>query len=709
MISPNWQPYLNAIARHYEQWWTLYTLTDMLHRDRENQRPLSSPFDFGLMVEAVKQAAVDREPGEPGEPEEKPKEKIERLPVLEGVRKYAAEHVLLRGRPGFGKSTALARLMLDGAEGKIPVLVELRFWQRSVGDRILASLHKHDPTLNLDEATLKTLLHQGCFLLLMDGVNELPSEAARRDVTRFRQDFPQTPMIFTTRELSVGGDLGIEKKLEMQPLTEPQMQGFVKAYLPDQSDQLLRQLKDRLREFGQTPLLLWMLCGLFQQTGTIPPNLGMVFRQFTQGYERNVKQDAPVSAESRRWWSPLLQRLAFGMMHEDAQLTSTVEFRVAIARSEALAVFKQFLQQEGVNAPASLAAECLDDLLEHHLIQLNGDQIEFRHQLLQEYYAAEYLLQLLPTLSDAKLKRDYLNYLKWTEAIAMMLALVDDEGQALQVVDLALNDVDLMLGARLAGDVKPALQLKTVSRVSALEIPDLLKIELLEHTRSDKAIPVLLKAIKDPHFDVCWIAIEALQKLGSEEAIPVLPKTLEDPILLEDPDSVRRVVAAFRMSKVKMIPGLIRASEDSEFDTHLSGAVASAKMGSVEAVLVLLEALEAPDFLVRERAVEVLGKLSSPSQLATLWQARLKHPADEDLRDAIASIQARCKFYNYEIFQSLPTEEKPDSSISQPTIIYDQRGATIGNVAHTVQGNQVTNPAAPDSTSSRETSDDSET
>lgn len=424
MTSPDWQPYLNAIARHYAQWWTLYTLTDTLHRDRKQARPLTSPFDFGLMVEAVKQAAVDREPGEP---EENLKEKIERLPVLEGVRKYAAEHVLLRGRPGSGKSTALARLMLEGAEGKIPVLVELRFWQRSVGDRILASLHKHDPTLNLDETTLKTLLHQGCFLLLMDGVNELPSEAARRDLACFRQDFPQTPMIFTTRELSVGGDLGIEKKLDMQPLTEPQMRSFVKAYLPDQADQLLRQLKDRLREFGQTPLLLWMLCGLFQQTGTIPPNLGMVFRQFTQGYERNVKQDAPVSAESRRWWSPLLQRLAFVMMHEDAQLTSTVEFRVAIAHSEALAVFKQLLQQEGVNAPGSLAAECLNDLLEHHLIQLNGDQIEFRHQLLQEYYAAEYLLQLSPTLSNAKLKRDYLNYLKWTEAIAMMLGLVKEK------------------------------------------------------------------------------------------------------------------------------------------------------------------------------------------------------------------------------------------------------------------------------------------
>jgi predicted NACHT family NTPase len=43
-------------------------------------------------------------------------EKIERLSVLEGLRKYASEHLLLVGRPGSGKSTALARLLLEEGE-----------------------------------------------------------------------------------------------------------------------------------------------------------------------------------------------------------------------------------------------------------------------------------------------------------------------------------------------------------------------------------------------------------------------------------------------------------------------------------------------------------------------------------------------------------------------------------------------------------------
>jgi predicted NACHT family NTPase len=52
------------------------------------------------------------------EREEEVREKrVEQFPVLAGLRKYALgderEHVLLAGRPGSGKSTALRQLVLE--------------------------------------------------------------------------------------------------------------------------------------------------------------------------------------------------------------------------------------------------------------------------------------------------------------------------------------------------------------------------------------------------------------------------------------------------------------------------------------------------------------------------------------------------------------------------------------------------------------------
>jgi predicted NACHT family NTPase len=129
----------------------------------------------------------------------------------------------------------------------------------------------------------------------------------------------------------VGGDFGIEKRLEMQPLNATQMQQFVRAYLPQQGEEMLGRLGEKLREFGQTPLLLWMLCELFQQTGEIPPNLGLVFHHFAKSFERKIKEDVPVAAESRRWWGELLQHLAFAMMQGEAP----TEFYAVIPRRDA--------------------------------------------------------------------------------------------------------------------------------------------------------------------------------------------------------------------------------------------------------------------------------------------------------------------------------------------------------------------------------------
>lgn len=207
-MSSQFQPYLQSIATTYEKWSELYTLTDAQGREKIRVKQ-SAPFDFGLMVQTVKRE----------EREQQNEEKVERFPVLEGIRQYADQHVLLVGRPGSGKSTALARLMLEEAEAaltpspfpklgrgeeerRIPVLVELRYWQSSIEQLILNSLTRHGLSVDQFEAVLSRSL------LLFDGVNELPSEEARSQLSAFRRNHPKLPMIFTTRDLSLGGRSG---------------------------------------------------------------------------------------------------------------------------------------------------------------------------------------------------------------------------------------------------------------------------------------------------------------------------------------------------------------------------------------------------------------------------------------------------------------------------------------------------------------------
>ena len=549
-MSRDFANYLQSVCDTYQHWWSLYTITDVEGSKTAQRQEMPLLFDFGLMVEMVQAKQQER-----GETPENTEQKTERLPMQEGLRKYAENHLLLVGRPGSGKSTALARLLLEeagvedaerGRRGdgesenvlisprRLPVLVELRQYKTSVLDLIRQFLRRHK--LRLESADIERLLDDGQFLLLVDGVNELPNEDARRDLKTFRQNYPNTPMIFTTRDLGVDGDLGIEKKLEMQPLTEEQMQQFVRAYLPEQGEEMLRRLGDRLQEFGQTPLLLWMLCSLYKQTGNVPPNLGLVFRCFAQSYDGKIKDDVPVSGESRRWWQELLQHLAFEMMQGETR----TELRVTIDKREAEAIFEKFLQGK-VDYPATRAKEWLEDLLKHHLIQVvSNEQIEFRHQLLQEYYAAECLLQQLPNISNEKLKRDYLNYLKWTEPLALMLALQEKEAQAVRVVELALK-VDLALGARLAGEVKREFQEKTVGLILELNVPELLKIEFLGITKSGYGVAFLShRLLQNEDSVVRRRAASALGEIKDTQAVQALIQALND----EDSDVRRSAVSA---------------------------------------------------------------------------------------------------------------------------------------------------------------------
>jgi len=655
-------PYLCSICQTYAQWWKIYTLTDVVGKQRDKQQQFSPLLD--LMVQTV----------EPQQREEG-KEKIERLAVIEGLRKYAPDHVLLVGRPGSGKSTALVRLLLEEAERgrdartrgrgdaemekerdvfRIPVLVELRFYQHSVLERVKAFLLQHDPDLDVDEEILQKWLRQGRLLLLLDGFNELPTEEARQQVRVFRKDYPKTPMVFTTRHLQVGGDLNISKKLEMQPLTDAQMRQFVCAYLPQQGEQMLRQLGSRLREFGETPLLLWMLCSVFASNSyQIPANLGSVFRRFTEKYDYQLKQGIVTDQESRDWWQDLLQHLAWVM----TQGKSKTELMVAISRQEAKVKLTEFLRGK-VNSPDSCARRWLQDLLDYHLIQVDpgSNQLGFCHQLLLEYYTAENLLQRLGNLSNQQLKWDYLNYLKWTEPFALMMQLLEDQDQAVRVVKLAL-EVDWFLGARLAGEVKSEFQEETVGLVVGLSLPRLFKVILMGATKSDKAIFELTKALESSDYEVRRIAADALEKIGSDAVFSTLINALEysdyrmhrvrniatndrgeigsgDAVIsfinaLKNSDYEVRERAALALGEISSdfaIPYLIKTLEDdSNYDVRWRAAEALGKIGSDAAVTHLIKALKDPDYGVRFGVAEALGKIGSDAAVTHLIKA-LKDP-----------------------------------------------------------------------------------
>ena len=516
MATPvDFPKYLQSLVESYKKQQHLYTLTD-------------------LQVEVrVEKPPEDR--SQPPSAENKPETKIERLEVLAGLRKYVQQgKVLLVGKPGSGKSTVLQRfrweLALEALEGGRSTdsgvgAVEGR---SSIVEAICAEFRQGK--LRVSPEDVDDLLLDRKLLLLLDGVNEMPSQKRRQELQLFREENSDTPMIFTTRDLALGGSLGIEQQLEMCALTQPQMREFVHKHLPQHGDLLLGQLRDRLREVAETPLLLWMLCKVFKPNLKIPQSKGELFQEFDRQYDE-FKGVPSVSDDFRRFKPELLQQLAFAMLQGDS--LQPRDGWVAISRHRAEGILERWLGDRRVLDAPTKAKEWLEDLLEHHLLQVAAkpEEIEFHHQLFQEYYAGRALLKLFEdkhsdVMDDERLQHFYLNYFKWTEPLAFMLSLLPDQVQAVRVVRLAL-DVDLRLGARLAGEVQREFQQRTVGLVDGLDVPRWLKVELLGEARSDNAIPELLKLVEYSDSDVRRMAADALGKIGDAQAIPGLLKLVE--------------------------------------------------------------------------------------------------------------------------------------------------------------------------------------
>lgn len=557
----------------------------------------------------------------------------EQFAVLEGLRKYASEHVLLVGKPGSGKSTSLRRLLWEEAgrcleaieQGNseippIPILIELR----GLSDLVLAAIQeKLGWWLDLDEKTLKALLRDRRLFVFLDGLNELPNEQAWQAVDQFRQVCAdlKVPLIITTRELGSGLVQGNVKKLEMLPLTETQMRKFVYKQLPETGEELWRQIQGKLRELAETPLLLKLLCDVFEQNGQIPKSRGDLFRkEFARRYEEfKPERYRNISEDSRRFAFDLLSYLAFTMVqgepHTDPCQPSASW--ITIPKTQAEKILATFLASDRTSTleDRTKAKEWLEDLVEWHLLQVASDptHIEFHHQMFQEYYAAEWLAPQLAVLSDEEQRYYYLNYLKLTEPLAMSMSFVESEALAMRMVKLAL-EVDLYLGARLAGEANPDFQQKTIDLVIAeceqRKLPPLIKVICLYKARSLVTIPNLINALYEPDADTQEKAFQALTEIADATILPYLLQVIENPDGKKYPLIIDIIDLLVSLDPKKTtLPKLLNLLKSQYPGIREIAALALGKFNTIECIPGLVQALNDPTIRVRRSVVSSLGEI----------------------------------------------------------------------------------------------------
>lgn len=306
--------------------------------------------------------------------------------ITDALERYP--QVALVGDPGSGKSTTLrylqitqARLASNG-QGHIPLFVNLAEWPASVPDLKTLLVHERNvrgcPVLPPSE-----------FILLLDGLNELGEQhyASRvESIQNWIDENPAARVVVTSRQqqYAQGKQLAIPT-VTIHPLTDSQIEEFVGRYLtPADAAGLLSSMgwesrarggSRHLSRLAQNPFQLVLMCWVFAQQRSLPDTRGELLRRLTEwSYERERESARHCGLSSDEMVAGL-GRLAF----------RAVQVRSATAIEE------------------TWAAKQMPDHLDYERVRALGENmgllrrtkkeryVQFAHQLVLEYFAAEHL------------------------------------------------------------------------------------------------------------------------------------------------------------------------------------------------------------------------------------------------------------------------------------------------------------------------------
>ncbi|HUQ54153.1 NACHT domain-containing protein [Lentzea sp.] len=220
-------------------------------------------------------------------------------PLVEEGRLTARKFVVV-GNPGAGKSTFIRRMIhrTATADGRVvPLLVQLKHHQKLKDDFVSILTGELRPLVQREvpRQHLTDLLDSGDVLVVFDGLDEVGGLAARRAVVlaieAFAARFPLTRIVVTCREESYSVAMLDSEAFPVHWLPDfddAQVAHYVRTWFSlmhshsgingTHSSAFLND-SEHVRDLRSNPLMLSLLCMLYQSEGYIPENSADVYRE----------------------------------------------------------------------------------------------------------------------------------------------------------------------------------------------------------------------------------------------------------------------------------------------------------------------------------------------------------------------------------------------------------------------------------------------
>ena len=456
------------------------------------------------------------------------------------------------------------------------------------------------------EPLLRQKLETGKCILLLDALDEVPKEQRQelsRKLDRFAHNY-DCPLVCTSRIVGYGGSfLDDAKEVEIVPFNKQQREAYInnwftnaKEHLKDKKvspQGLIRELqhKPQISGLAQNPLLLSLLCSLYQEEELVLParRCGV----YTQAVEymlekwRNDNQRQPQGKGFLQAKVRLLEKLAYEFSCGDKEVFS---------EDDLYDLIKTFLQ--GEKLPKVWRDKDEDDVI-GELTEVDGiiqhlpgtdKEYLFLHRTFQEYFTASYLKRVIEEdeARGIELAKAHFWEFDWHETLSLLAGLLDNPKPLLEAIMQGKDDIfrhQLLLAGQCVAECE--------------ESEDGLVGEVIEKVWEFWKSGKYYSWFNSTFFLLC--------KTHGQMCKCLLKG-------LKDTDSYVRRKAALSLGRrgdSQATSALINAISDSEISVRNSAVLALGQIGENEATSALVDALNGKDINIKGAVVLELAKIGS--------------------------------------------------------------------------------------------------
>ena len=379
--------------------------------------------------------------------------RVKRLSGDGAVAKYPKLFIL--GKPGAGKTTFLKHTALRAIRHeikKVPIFVSLKELSDSGMGLLDFIVHQFAVHRFPNPAPfVEDLLKDGAGLLLFDGLDEVNLEGERRatliaQLNDFVYQYSDCPMLLTCRVAATDYSFTQFEYVEMADFDTEQMGRYIDFWFVRDEvkrDNCRRALLEEesnkgVRELAQVPLLLSLLCLVYDERNEFPPNRDEIYEEALRALllkwdaSRNIARDKIYAELSYKHKLRLLTYVAADTFEKGEYFLP--EKRVVGLLEDYLARVPGVTEPDGEQVLAAMEAQ-------HGIFVERARRIHsFSHLTLQEYLTARYIVDneargTLPRLMA------HVGDVRWWEVFLLAAGMLDDATQFCTLYVAALNQV----------------------------------------------------------------------------------------------------------------------------------------------------------------------------------------------------------------------------------------------------------------------------